>query len=284
MTLPRPTGIGLRTPHLAEILTRRPPVGFLEVHTENYFGGGARLKTLERLRQDYDLSFHGVGLSLGRADGLEREHQRQLAALVQRFDPFLVSEHLSWSAYSHIHVPDLLPLPFTHEALHVFCDHVDALQQCLGRQILVENPSNYVAFSGLDYTEPQFLTLLAQRTGCGLLLDLNNIHVSAHNLGYDPAVYLRDLTVGDSVRQFHLAGHVRSDDLLVDTHGAPVCDDVWSLYDAALVRFGHRPTLIEWDSDIPPLDVLLGEAARADHHQIEAQRLETQRRGLVHAV
>ncbi|ESQ93249.1 hypothetical protein ABAC460_00690 [Asticcacaulis sp. AC460] len=257
--------MGLRAPHVAQIVEQCPAVGFLEVHTENYFGGGARLKTLERLRETYPLSFHGVGLSLGRADGLDKDHLRQVAALVKRFDPILVSEHLSWSAYSHVAVPDLLPVPFTHEALTVFAQHIDEFQQLIGQQVLIENPSNYVAFDGLDYDEPEFLSLLAQRTGCGLLLDLNNIFVSAHNLGHDPLVYLKELRDPQAVRQYHLAGHIRSGDLLLDTHGATVCAEVWSLYDRALAQFGHRPTLIEWDSDIPPLDVLLGEAARADH-------------------
>lgn len=264
--LPLTAGIGLRAPHVAQIVEQRPAVGFLEVHTENYFGGGARLKTLERLRETYPLSFHGVGLSLGRAYGLDRDHLRQVAALVKRFDPILVSEHLSWSAYSHVAVPDLLPVPLTCEALEVFVQHVEHFQEMTGRQVVIENPSNYVAFDGLDFDEPEFLSLLAQRTGCGLLLDLNNIFVSAHNLGRDPVAYLDGIRDAQSVRQYHLAGHIRSGELLLDNHGTGVCPEVWSLYDRALQKFGPRPTLIEWDSDIPPLDVLLAEAARADRH------------------
>lgn len=257
------TGIGLRSPHIAKIMAMRPAAGFLEVHTENYFGGGARLKQLERLRADYPLSFHGVGLSLGRADGLDSNHLRQVADLVRRFDPLLVSEHLSWSAYAHVAVPDLLPVPFTHEALEVFVRHVDRFQQAVGRQVLIENPSNYVAFDGLDCDEPEFLSLLAERTGCGILLDINNIYVSAHNLGRDPHAYLGTLR-GD-VLQYHLAGHdAAPGGLLVDTHGQPVRDEVWALYDAARVRFGDAPALVEWDSAIPPLDVLLAEANKAD--------------------
>ncbi len=265
-------GIGLRSPHIGAISAQRPSVGFLEVHTENYFGGGAKLKILERLRETYPLSFHGVGLSLGRADGLDRQHLQNVAALVQRFDPFLVSEHLSWSAYAHVATPDLLPVPFTHEALAVFVDHIDEFQQCLGRRVLIENPSNYLAFDGLDYGEPEFLLELVERTGCGLLVDLNNIFVSAHNLGRDAGAYLRALGAGRAIGQFHLAGHdavtfAGEGTLLVDTHGQRVRPEVWALYDQALAAFGDRPTLIEWDTALPALDVLVAEAATADAHR-----------------
>ncbi|MBW8881062.1 MAG: DUF692 domain-containing protein [Asticcacaulis sp.] len=270
---PRPitTGIGLRSPHIAEIAAHRPSVGFLEVHSENYFGGGAKLKVLEGLRADYPLSLHGVGLSLGRADGLDRDHLRKLKALVDRFDPFLVSEHLSWSAYSHVAVPDLLPLPLTREAFEIFAQHVDAFQQVIGRQVLIENPSNYVAFDRLDYDEPEFLLRLAERTGCGILLDINNIYVSAHNLKRDPQAYVERFDGAKSVQEFHLAGHQVAGDLLIDTHGARVPQPVWSLYAEAVERIGHRPTLIEWDSDIPPLEVLLDEAATADRYLHKAR-------------
>ena len=263
------TGIGLRAPHISELCTLRPQVGFLEVHTENYFGGGPKLKVLEQLRRDYALSFHGVGLSLGRADDLDTGHLKQVAALVERFEPALVSEHLSWSAYGHVHVPDLLPLPFTDAALDVFAAHVDQFQNAVGRQVLIENPSNYLAFNGLDYDEPAFLLELVRRTGCALLIDINNIFVSARNLGRDADAYLAALGDGRDVREFHLAGHdvAPGDDglsLLIDTHGQPVCDEVWALYTRALGRFGDRPSLIEWDSALPALDVLLAEAAKAD--------------------
>lgn len=264
MPSPLATGIGLRAPHIAEVEALRPAMGFLEVHTENWFGGGARLKTLARLREHYPLSFHGVGLSLGRADGLDAEHLAQVAALVRRFEPMHVSEHLSWSAYSHIAAPDLLPLPFTHEALDVMCRHVTQFQEAIGRQALIENPSNYLAFDGLNYDEPEFLNLLARRTGCALLLDINNIYVSAHNLDRDAGAYIASIDPG-VVNQYHLAGHdAGPGGLLVDTHGQPVRDEVWALYDLARARFGDQPVLIEWDSAIPPLDVLLAEAAKAD--------------------
>ena len=269
------TGIGLRAPHISEISTRRPAAGFLEVHTENYFGGGPKLKVLEALRQDYALSFHGVGLSLGRADDLDPGHLQQVAALVARFEPALVSEHLSWSAFGRVHVPDLLPLPLTAQALDVFAAHVDRLQSAVGRQVLIENPSNYLAFAenmsleNLDYDEPAFLLELVRRTGCGLLVDINNIFVSAHNLGRDATAYLAALGDGRAIGELHLAGHdiAPGDDgaaLLVDTHSQPVRDEVWDLYRDALHRFGDRPTLIEWDSALPDLDTLLAEAAKAD--------------------
>jgi len=258
------TGIGLRAPHISELRAGRPAVGFLEVHTENYFGGGAKLKVLDNLRRDYPLSFHGVGLSLGRADDLDDHHLRQVADLVARFEPALVSEHLSWSAYGHVHVPDLLPVPFTDEALDIFAAHVDRFQSAVGRRVLIENPSNYLAFDGLDYDEPAFLLELARRTGCALLLDLNNIFVSAHNLGRDTGTYLEALGDGRAICEFHLAGHDAMDGVLIDTHGQPVRDEVWALYRDALRRFGDKPTLIEWDTALPDLDVLLGEAAKAD--------------------
>lgn len=262
-----PTGVGLRAPHIAEILANRPALGFLEVHTENYFGGGAKLKQLMSLRDNYPLSFHGVGLSLGRADGLDQDHLCQIAALVDRFEPFHVSEHLSWSAFGPVAVPDLLPLPFTDEALATAAQHIDQFQDAIGRPILIENPSSYLAFDGCDYDEPEFLSRLAEKTGCGILLDVNNIYVSAHNLGRDPLAYFTGLRAVGSVRQYHLAGHAPSGDLLIDTHGARVCPEVWMLYEDALRRFGDHPTLIEWDSDIPALEVLLTEAATADRHR-----------------
>jgi len=268
-----PTGVGLRAPHIAEILANRPALGFLEVHTENYFGGGAKLKQLMSLRATYPLSFHGVGLSLGRADGLDQDHLRQIADLVDRFEPFHVSEHLSWSAFGPVAVPDLLPMPFTAQALATAAQHIDQFQDAIGRQILIENPSSYLAFDGCDYDEPEFLSRLTDMTGCGILMDINNIYVSAHNLGRDPLAYLKGLRAAGSVGQYHLAGHAASGDLLIDTHGARVCPEVWGLYDEALGRFGDHPTLIEWDSDIPALEVLLTEAATVDRHREAAYAL-----------
>ena len=256
-------GIGLRAPHVAEVLSRRPSAGFLEVHTENYFGGGVKLKHLEALRRDYPLSFHGVGLSLGRADGLDQDHLAQVVALVRRFEPELVSEHLSWSTYGHYATPDLLPVPLTRDALDICSAHVQRFQDAIGRIVLIENPSTYVTLPG-DYEEPEFLRALSARTGCKLLIDLNNIHVSASNCRRDSHAYLAGLGDGAAIGEYHLAGHDDVGGLLVDTHGKPVPDAVWALYGEALARFGDRPTLIEWDSDVPPLGRLLAEAATAD--------------------
>ena len=263
------SGIGLRAPHMRELLDQHADVGFLEAHTENYFGGGVIRKQIRQIANTYPVSLHGVGLSLGRADGLDQDHIRQVKALVEEINPVFVSEHLAWSAYRHIYVPDLLPLPYTHEALDVFVRHVEEFQELVGQQILIENPSNYIAFEHLDYTEPEFLSTLARRSGCGLLLDINNIAVSAHNLGLDPRAYIDAISVSDSVKQFHLAGYQvnqleTGEDIRIDTHGESVHPDVWGLYEYALAQLGDQPTLIEWDTDIPSLDILLAEAAKAD--------------------
>ena len=263
------SGIGLRAPHVRELLDSKANVGFLEAHSENYFGGGQPRKVLKQISEMYPVTLHGVGLSLGRADGLDPEHIRQIKSLVNDINPVFVSEHLTWSGYSHTHVPDLLPIPFINEALDVFAVHVNEFQENIGRQILVENPSNYLAFSNLDFTETEFLNALADRTGCGLLLDVNNIAVSAHNLGYDPIVYIDGIKADGRVKQFHLAGYQVNEleggeKIYLDTHGKPVYPEVWELYAHALCRFGDVPTLIEWDADIPALDVLVAEAAKAD--------------------
>ena len=260
---PGRAGIGLRSPHYAEVLQRRPELGFLEVHSENFFcAGGEPLAWLERFRREYALSFHGVGLSLGSADPLDARHLASLAALAQRFEPGLVSEHLSWSSIGGRHANDLLPLPFTEEALDHLVERVDEVQERLGRPILVENVSSYLAFPESTLAEAEFVAEVARRSGCGVLLDVNNVYVNAVNHGFDPYRYL-DAIDADSVGEIHLAGYERAGDCLVDTHGAPVADEVWSLYAAAVARFGRRPTLVEWDTDIPALDVLLGEAGKA---------------------
>lgn len=263
------SGIGLRAQHVRELLVEKRNVGFLEAHSENYFGGGQPRKILKQISEMYPVTLHGVGLSLGRADGLDQDHVRQIKSLVDTVNPVFVSEHLTWSGYSHIHVPDLLPVPFINEALGVFAAHVNEFQDRVGRQILVENPSNYLAFANLDYTETEFLNALVDRTGCGLLLDINNIAVSAHNLGYDPVAYVDNIADDGRVKQFHLAGYQINDlengeRVYLDTHGKPVYPEVWDLYAYAVRRFGDVPTLIEWDTDIPCLDVLMGEAAKAD--------------------
>jgi hypothetical protein len=264
---PRESGIGLRSPHVDEILDTRPDVGWLEVHAENYMGGGPAIRALERIRRDYPVSIHGVGLSLGSAEGLDGHHLDRLAGLVERLQPVLVSEHLSWSLTGGAYLNHLLPLPYTSETLALVSRHVDRVQQRLGRRLLVENPSSYLRFADSPLPEVEFLNTLARRTGCGLLCDVNNVYVSCRNLGSDAAEYL-DAVDPAAVGEIHLAGHVVNDadghTVLIDDHGSRVAEPVWSLYDHALARFGPVPTLVEWDTDVPALAVLLEEAARAD--------------------
>ena len=266
-------GIGLRAPHYREVLATRPDIGWFEVHSENYFGeGGQPLHYLERIRAEYPISLHGVGLSLGSADALDPEHLRRLKALVRRIEPGLVSEHLCWSSIGGRHVNDLLPLPYTEEALAVVCAHVREAQDFLGRQILVENVSSYLQFSHSTLDEWDFVAEVAARSGCAILLDVNNIYVSACNHGFDARRYLRAVPPR-AVREIHLAGFDRADGLLIDTHGHRVAAPVWELYREALERFGPVPTLIEWDTDIPALAVLLEEAVTADRLAEEAHAL-----------
>jgi uncharacterized protein (UPF0276 family) len=256
-------GIGLRAPHYAPLARRLPTLGFLEVHSENYFApGGPALAWLERFRRDYQVSLHGVGLSLGSSDPLDEPHLAKLAALAERTQPLLISEHLCWSSVGGRHANDLLPLPFTEEALAHVAGRIERVQERLQRTILVENVSSYFAFDESTLPEARFVAEVARRSGCKLLLDVNNIHVNARNHGFDACAYLESIDPA-SVAQIHLGGHAQSDGMLIDTHGAPVCEAVWSLYAAALRRFGPRPTLVEWDTAIPALDVLLAEAGRA---------------------
>lgn len=260
-------GIGLRAPHLAEILETRPAVPWLEVHAENYMGGGPAVRALERLRHDYPISLHGVGMSLGSADGLDGRHLDRFSRLVERVAPALVSEHLSWSASGGAYLNHLLPLPYTGEALAVMCRHVAQAQDRLGRRLLIENPSSYLRFRDSPIPEPAFLNELARRTGCGLLCDVNNVFVTCANLGGDPAAWI-DALEPTAVGEIHVAGHATNDaagrPILIDDHGSPVCEEVWRLYERAVARFGVVPTLVEWDTDIPPLAVLRGEAAKAE--------------------
>ena len=261
----RDEGIGLRGPHVAEVLTTRPRVGWLEVHAENYMGGGPALHTLERVRSDYPIAVHGVGLSLGGADDLDPRHLDRLRHLVDRIQPVLVSEHLAWSVVGGAYLNHLLPLPYTEESLAVVGAHVARVQEALGRRILLENPALYLRFRHSTIAEPDFLNTLARTTGCGLLCDVNNVHVSAHNLGFDPVAYL-DALEPSAIAEIHLAGHAVNDAdgraVLIDDHGARVAPAVWRLYAHTLGRVGARPTLIEWDTNLPALDVLLDEARR----------------------
>jgi len=260
-------GIGLRSPHLADIARERPALGFLEIHAENYLAPSPALQAVERLRGDYPLSLHAVGLSLGSADGLDEAHLARVAALAKRLEPAWVSDHLSWSVSGGRYFNDLLPLPYTEEALEVVVRNVGRLQETLGRQVAIENPSCYLGFVHSTLSEPEFLSELVRRSGCGLLLDANNIVVTAHNLRLDAGDWLAGLPAA-SITEYHLAGHAVNDadgqPILIDDHGSRVSEGVWALYAEVLKRFGPRPTLIEWDTDIPPLAVLLDEAARAD--------------------
>ena len=259
-------GIGLRAPHLAEIDRERPPAGLLEIHAENYLSPSPALATVERLRADYDFSVHAVGLSLASAEGLDTTHLARVASLVKRLQPALVSDHLAWSSLGGRYFNDLLPLPFTEESLDVVVANVQRLQDALGRSVAVENPSGYLAVAHSTLSEPVFLAELACRSGCRLLLDANNIHVTAHNLGLDAAAWLDGLPA-EAIAEFHLAGHAVNEadgeTILIDDHGSAVSDAVWELFVQCISRFGSRPTVIEWDTDIPALGVLLGETRRA---------------------
>jgi uncharacterized protein (UPF0276 family) len=265
--VPARAGLGLRGPHVAEIVATRPAVAWFELHPENYMSEGPGVAALERIRRDYPLSLHGVGLSLGSAEGIDRAHLARLRRLVERLEPGLVSEHLSWSVSSGVYLNDLLPLPLDEEALATVARNVEAMQEVLGRRILVENPSAYVRFRHSTVPEPEFLAELARRTGCGLLCDVNNLYVSCVNFGRDPRGYLDALPAAE-IGEIHLAGHFRTERqgrlLLIDDHGSRVSEPVWALYEHALERFGAVPSLIEWDREIPTLDVLMREAARAD--------------------
>jgi uncharacterized protein (UPF0276 family) len=265
--LPSGAGIGLRAPHVGELLATRPAVPWLEVHPENYMSGGPALVLVEAVRREYPVSLHGVGLSLGTAEDIDARHLSRLRSLVDRLEPCLVSEHLSWSTAGGAYLNHLLPLPYTDETLGVVADHIDEVQNALGRRILIENPSSYLRFRHSSMAEPHFLAELARRTGCGLLCDVNNIYVSAWNVGLDAGSYL-DALPAPAIGEIHLAGHAANDadgrTILIDDHGSPVTAPVWKLYQRALERFGSVPTLIEWDTDIPELSVLLGEASVAD--------------------
>ncbi len=265
--IPATAGIGLRGPYHGEIINRRPPIAWLEAHSENYFAeDGIASSALERIRPNYPLSLHGVGLSIGSTDPLDKDHLRRLRALVHRVEPALVSEHLSWGAVGGRHLNDLLPLPYTEEALeHMVC-RVQEVQDTLKRPILIENISSYLEFVDSAMPEHEFLVEVSRQSGCGLLLDINNIHVNAVNHGFDPLAYL-DAIPPARVAEMHLAGHTArrfgEREILIDTHNAPVCRPVWELFRHAVARFGPRPALIEWDSDYPPLERLMSEADTA---------------------
>lgn len=276
-------GLGIRPELFSEFAQHQPALGFVEAHSENYFGDSIARQKLLECRETYQVSLHGVGLSLGRADGLDREHLKQLKQLADEVDALFVSEHLAWSAYSHRHLPDLLPLPLTEESLRVFCEHVDQMQTELDCQILIENPSNYLLFDQLQIPETEFLNELASSTGCGVLLDVNNVYVSAVNVGRDPQDYINSIK-SKIVHQYHLAGHTETQHqqqrILIDTHNQSIADPVWELYQFALQKHGVRHTLIEWDSDFPKFEKLIEQCLKAEQYLLteENETIEIQPR------
>jgi hypothetical protein len=274
--IPAKAGIGLRFAHHQAVLDVRPDVAWMEVHTENYMGGGKPLAYLDAIRCDFPIALHGVGLSLGSAEGLDAAHLQRIRQVADRIEPGLMSEHIAWSVVDGTYLADLLPLPMTEEALAVVCRHVDQVQSCVGRRILVENPSTYLRFRHSTIPEWEFMAAVAERTGCGILCDVNNIYVSAHNHGWDAGAYLAALPPA-AIGEIHLAGHsvrplANGRSIRIDDHGSRVIGEVWALYREALVRFGPMPTLIEWDNDVPPLDVLLGEADLAAALLVRAEQ------------
>jgi uncharacterized protein (UPF0276 family) len=274
--IPAKAGIGLRFQHHKAVAETRPDIAWLEVHTENYMGGGRPVAYLEKIRADYPISLHGVGLSLGSAEGLDQSHLERIRRVVDVIEPALVSEHLSWSVVDGRYLADLLPLPMTEEALETVCRHVDQAQAYLGRRILVENPSTYLRYRHSTIPEWEFLAAVSRRTGCGILCDVNNIYVSAANHGWNPSAYLAALPAA-AIGEIHLAGHSVRDlegcgVLRIDDHGSRVIPEVWALYAEALARFGPTPTLIEWDTNVPALEVLLDEAGQAADLLDEARR------------
>lgn len=267
LTLPNAAGAGLRIPHVGAFQRGEAKANWVEVHSENYMcAGGARLRHLENIREDHPLSCHGVALSLGSADGVDAQHLARLKDLVDRFEPSLVSDHISWSVIDGIYLNDLLPLPYTEEALDVLCRNIEKTQEALGRSIAVENPSTYAEFSHSTCPEWEFVGAVCKRTGCQLLLDVNNIYVSATNHGFDPHMYLANIPP-EVVAEIHVAGHsekqVGNETILVDTHSRPVIDAVWDLLGVALHRTGPRPVLVEWDAELPKWPVLEAEVQKA---------------------
>ena len=268
LPIPAKAGAGLKPQHFDEILGRGPAIAWFEVHAENYMApGGPGLVWLARIADRYPLSIHGVGLSLGSAAGIDAAHLGRLVRVVERFQPALVSEHLAWSGNAGVYLNDLLPIPLTQEALDVVAANIERTQDALGRQILIENPSSYLAFRHSAMSEGAFMAELIRRTGCGLLLDVNNIAVSAHNLGQDADAWLAEMPL-HAAQEIHLAGHhvnrIGAVSLRIDDHGSRVTQEVWDLFAAALRKTGPLPALVEWDTGVPELAVLEAEAALAD--------------------
>jgi uncharacterized protein (UPF0276 family) len=266
--IPARAGVGFKAEHAVDIFENADPVAWFEVHPENYMvSGGPRLHMLTQLRERFPLSMHGVGLSLGGGAPLDKNHLRSLRALVDRFEPGLVSEHIAWSGHDGKYLADLLPTPLTSASLAHLVDAIDQMQSAVGRRILIENPTSYLALPQNSMPETDFILQAARQSGCGLLIDVNNIFISAHNLGFDANSYI-DVLPGDLIGEIHLAGHEQdadtSDNVLIDTHSRPVASPVWALYQRLIDRIGAKPTLIEWDNDIPDWQMLAREAEQAN--------------------
>jgi uncharacterized protein (UPF0276 family) len=280
---PARAGIGLRLPHLAEVVATRPAASWFEIHPENFLANPHATELLIALARHYPISVHSVGVSIGSAGGINRAHLKRVRDLIDAIDPILVSGHLAWSTHEGEYLNDLLPLPYNDETLRLVTAHVDEVQQGLGRPYLVENPSSYVGIATSTMNEVEFLSELVRRTGCKLLCDVSNVYLSSHNLGYDPHAYL-DAMPADAIGELHLGGFLWEDDeadpgrqVLIDTHAQRIAEPAWDLYGYALRRFGPKPTLIEWDNDLPALATLLSEADTAD----AIAKLEPERRRAV---
>ncbi len=270
-------GIGLRLPHIAEVVATRPRVAYLEIHPENFLANPHAAELLVDLSRDYAISVHTVGISVGTATGIDRLHLKRLRDLMNRLDPVLVSGHLAWSSYGGDYLNDLLPLPFNEEALDIVANHLCEIQDFLGMPYLLENPASYVGLNLSTMTEAEFFTELVSRTQCKLLCDVSNVYVSASNLGYDAAEYLNNLPA-EAIAQMHLGGYTLEEDaanqsgqLLIDTHAAGIAAPSWNLYQYAVGCFGTKPTVIEWDNELPPLSILLSEAAHAEEIVLTAR-------------
>lgn len=275
-------GVGLRLPHLAEVVATRPAAGWFEIHPENFLANPHAREMLTDVARDYAISVHSVGVSIGSAGGVDRVHLARVRALIDALDPVLVSGHLAWSTHAGDYLNDLLPLPYDEETLRLVCAHVDEVQQSLGRPYLVENPSSYVGIAASTMNEVEFLSELVRRTGCKLLCDVSNVYLSGHNLGYSAHAYL-DAMPAEAIGELHLGGFLAEEEagdsgrpVLIDTHAQRIADPAWDLYGYALRRFGPKPTLIEWDNDLPAVATLLAEAERAD--AIAAANLDRERR------
>ena len=272
-SLSNAAGVGLRLPHILEVAATRPHVGWLEIHPENFLANPHAAELLCELSEHYPISFHTVGISIGSAGGIDKNHLKRIRNLIDRMNPVFVSGHLAWSTFKNEYLNDLLPLPYNTEALRFVEAHLHEVQDNLGRSYLIENPSSYVGFTTSTMSEVEFLAELVRRTGCGLLCDVSNIHVSAQNMDFNAHTYIDDLP-SDAISEFHLGGYTPEEGLLIDTHAAPISEAAWDLYAYAVRRFGPKPTLIEWDNDIPPLPKLLDQARRAEEVAVEASSQE----------